>query len=144
MCNFGNRFICPKTYCMNKLFCTLIIVLVAVSASAQNSILELKKQPPPSSKPNSITGKSLVIPELAFDSLDRLNKLNYLLQPNNAARIFSHPVLNGNVYLLSPDNMPCVVPRKGFNAPMPNAKNLLVTTAPVTDASPKPKQPSHQ
>lgn len=50
---------------------------------------------------------------------DKLQELT-LKRGGLANATFSHATAKGNVYLLSPDNMPCLTPRTNSIAPMPN------------------------
>ena len=92
---------------MKKIITVFSFTGIAFTASAQlNDFLDIQKQLLKKQKENKLLYKKPVI------KLRVQNKLNYSqeVSPLNQGRL-SHTLPNGDkVYLLSQDNMPCIVP----------------------------------
>ena len=62
---------------------------------------------------------------------------------------YSHSTARGKVYIMAPDNMPCLVPYSNATAPMPGAekklpiKPVMPNTLPVVPLIPKSKNPTN-
>lgn len=94
----------------------LIFVLAMKGLSAQDARVEKLAPPRDRAEP--------------FLKIDTGNKKIRKVPFRNFNGVYSHRGSQGAVYLLRPDQMPCLVPDSNLNARMPNAKHLLVPVRP--------------
>ena len=111
----------------------LLFILTGISATllAQNNTRPVQPIYPPLIKKDTIR-PMIVDPNLRLQRMEGR---------------YSHSTSRGKVYIMSPDNMPCLVPYQNTQAPMPGSekklhiKPVMPNTLPVVPLIPKSKTP---
>jgi len=81
----------------------------------------------------------IILADTSFNRVEKLREAYLFSRLSQVRAQPSHKTVNGDVYLLSPDNMPCLVPDKEKTASMPNGAASKTMPENMPNAYPKRK-----